>query len=192
MAVKALRLLQPVKSANEAKGKGYCHTAKHKKAHQRRDTGNSSVVIPPAMTECLNKKTERKQIKLLLGKKKPALYYAWGEEYYENPKNAGKLDPPRMLDSEHVKQCSLKAMYLVACHSDASVYSLTNSPERLHGELWYFQLPQLFALANSMNVLDRIVVIGYDESFEDDVVIVLNGQEVMSLASFHEINFEGV
>jgi hypothetical protein len=43
-----------------------------------------------------------------------------------------------------------------------------------------------------MNVLDRIVVIGYDESFEDDVVIVLNGQEVMSLASFHEINFEGV
>jgi hypothetical protein len=97
-----------------------------------------------------------------------------------------------MLDSEPVKQCSLKVMYLVACHSDASVYSLTNSPERLHGGLWYFQLPQLFALANSMNVLDRIVVVSYDESFEDDVVIALNGQEVMSLASFHEINFEGV
>jgi hypothetical protein len=32
----------------------------------------------------------------------------------------------------------------------------------------------------------------YDESFEDDVIIALNGQEVMSLASFHEINFEGV
>jgi hypothetical protein len=29
-------------------------------------------------------------------------------------------------------------MYLVACHSDASVYSLTNSPEQLHGGLWYF------------------------------------------------------
>jgi hypothetical protein len=43
-----------------------------------------------------------------------------------------------------------------------------------------------------MNVLDRIVVVGYDESFEDDVIIALNGQEVMSLASFHEINFEGV
>jgi hypothetical protein len=26
MAVKALRLLQPVKGVNEAKGKGYCHT----------------------------------------------------------------------------------------------------------------------------------------------------------------------
>jgi hypothetical protein len=26
------------------------------------------------------------QIKLLLGKKKPALYYAWGDEYYDNPK----------------------------------------------------------------------------------------------------------
>jgi hypothetical protein len=73
MAVKALRLLQPAKGANEAKGKAYCHTAKHKKAHQRQDSGNSSVVIPPAMTECLNK-TERKQIKLFLGKKKPALY----------------------------------------------------------------------------------------------------------------------
>jgi hypothetical protein len=83
-------------------------------------------------------------------------------------------------------------MYLVACHSDASVYSLMNTPETLHGGLWYFQLPQLFALANSMNVLDRIVVVGYDESFEDDVVTALNGQEVMSLASFHEINFEGV
>jgi hypothetical protein len=158
MAVKALRLLQPVKGANEAKGKGYCHTAKHKKA-QRQATGNSSVVIPPEMMECLNK-TERKQIKSLLGKKKRALYYPWGEEYCENPKNAGQLDPPRMLDSESVKQCSLKAMYLVACHSDVSVYSLTNSPELLHGGFWHFQLPQLFALANSMNVLDRIVVVG--------------------------------
>jgi hypothetical protein len=97
---------------------------------------------------------------LLLGRKKPALYYAWQEEYHENPKNAGQLDPQSMLDSECVKQCGLKAMYLVACHSDASVYSLTNSPEQLHGGLWYFQLPQLFALANSMNVLDRIVVVG--------------------------------
>ncbi len=42
--------------------------------------------------ECLNK-TEHKQIKFLLGNKKPTLYYAWGEEYYENPKNAGQLDP---------------------------------------------------------------------------------------------------
>jgi hypothetical protein len=52
---------------------------------------------------------------------------------------------------------------------------------------------QLFALANSMNVLDRIVVVGYDESFEDDVIIALNGQDVLaSHVSFHEINFEGV
>jgi hypothetical protein len=101
---------------------------------------------------------------LLLGKKKPALYYAWGEEYHENPKNAGQLDPPRMLDSECVKHCCLKAMYLVACHSDASVYSLINSPEKLHDGLWYFQQPQLYTLANSMNVLDRIVVVVHDES----------------------------
>jgi hypothetical protein len=52
--VKALRLLQPAKGANEAKGKSYCHSAKHKKA-QRQDTGNCSIVIPPAMMECLNK-----------------------------------------------------------------------------------------------------------------------------------------
>jgi hypothetical protein len=56
-------------------------------------------VIPPEISECLNK-TEQKQIKLLLGNKKLALYYAWREEYNENPKNAGQLDPPRMLDSE--------------------------------------------------------------------------------------------
>jgi hypothetical protein len=150
-------------------------------------------VIPPEMMECLNK-TECKQIKLLLGKKKLALHDAWGEEYYNNPKNAGQLDPQSMLDSECIKHCGLKAMYLVACHSDASVYSLTsNSPEWLLGGLWYFQLPQLLTLANGMNVLDRIVVVlGYDESFEDDVAIALNGQEVMSLALFHEINFEGV
>jgi hypothetical protein len=127
-----------------------------------------------------------------LGKKKLALHYAWGEEYYENFKNVWQLYPPRMLDSKRVKHCILKAMYLDACDSDASVYSLTNSPESIHGGLWYFQLPQLFVLANSMNVLDRIVVVGYDESFEDDVVIALNGQEVMFLMSFHEINFEGV
>jgi hypothetical protein len=43
-----------------------------------------------------------------------------------------------------------------------------------------------------MNVLDKIIVVGSDESFEDDVIIALNGQEVMSLASFHEMNFEHV
>jgi hypothetical protein len=178
MAVKTLILFQPEKGVNDAEGKGSHHTAKHKKA-QRQETGTSSVVIPAEMTECLNK-MEQKQIKLILGNKKPALYYAQGEEYYENPKNAGQLDPPRRLDSEHVKHCSLKTMYLVACNSDASVYSLTNSPEWLHGRLWYFQQPQLFMLANSMNVLDRIVVLGYDESFEDNVVIALNGQDVES------------
>jgi hypothetical protein len=51
------------------------------------------------MTECLNK-SERKQIKSLLGKTQPVLYYAWGEDYNDNLKKAGQLDPPRMLDSE--------------------------------------------------------------------------------------------
>jgi hypothetical protein len=45
-------------------------------------------VIPPQMMECLNK-TEHKQIQLLLGNKKLTFYYAWGEEYYEDQKNAG-------------------------------------------------------------------------------------------------------
>jgi hypothetical protein len=72
-------------------------------------------------------------------------------------------------------------MYLVACNSDASLYSLTNSPEWLHDGLCHFQLPQLFTLAKSIYVLDRIVVVGYDEGFDDDVAIALNGQEVMSL-----------
>jgi hypothetical protein len=49
-------------------------------------------VIPPEMMECLNK-TEQKQILLLFGIKKPVLYYALGEQYYDNPKKAGKLDP---------------------------------------------------------------------------------------------------
>jgi hypothetical protein len=74
MAMKALRILWSVKGENDGNGKDNCHTTKNKKA-QRWDTGTSSVVIPPQMMECLNK-TE-------------VLYYAWGEEYYENPKNAG-------------------------------------------------------------------------------------------------------
>jgi hypothetical protein len=45
-------------------------------------------VIPPEMMECLNK-IEHKQINLLLGEKKLALYSARGEEYYENPKMLG-------------------------------------------------------------------------------------------------------
>jgi hypothetical protein len=75
---------------------------------------------------------EWKQIKLLLSNKKLTLYYTWGEEYYENPKKAGKLDPPRMLDSECLNHCGLKTMYLVDCNSDTGVCSLTNSPEWLH------------------------------------------------------------
>jgi hypothetical protein len=78
-AAKALWLLQPAKGANEGYGNGSGHFAKHKKA-QRRDTatktvGTNPVVIPLEMTECLNK-TERRQIKSLLGKTK-----AWTIEY---------------------------------------------------------------------------------------------------------------
>jgi hypothetical protein len=40
-------------------------------------------------------------------------------------------------------------------------------------------------------VLDQIVVVGASDCFEDDVVITLNGQSLMSLSSFHEIDFEG-
>jgi hypothetical protein len=32
-------------------------------------------------------------------------------------------------------------MYLIACNCDASLYSFTDSLVRLHGGLWYFQLP---------------------------------------------------
>jgi hypothetical protein len=59
----------------------------------------NSLVIPLDITECLNK-SEQKQIKLLLGKTQPALYYAWGEDYNNNPKKAGQLDLLRMLDLE--------------------------------------------------------------------------------------------
>jgi hypothetical protein len=150
----------------------------------------NSLVIPPENTECLNK-SEWKQIKLLLGKTQPALYYAWGEDYNNNLKKVGQLDPPRMLDSERVKTCGLKKMYLVACNCDASLYSFTDSPVRLHGGLWYFQLPQIYMLAKSLDVLDQIIVVGAGDCFEDDVVIALNGQSLMSLSSFHKIDFEG-
>ena len=120
------------------------------------------------------------------------MYYAWAEEYNKSPKSAGNINPPRMLDSDRVKHCGLKNFYLVACNSDASLYSLTNSPERLHGGLWYFQLPQLYTQAKKLGVLHRIVVVGSDASYEDDVAIALNGQELLCLPSFHEVDFEGV
>jgi hypothetical protein len=46
-------------------------------------------------------------------------------------------------------------------------------------------------LAKSLDVLDQIIVVGAGDSFEDNVVIALNGQSLMSLSSFHEIDFEG-
>jgi hypothetical protein len=82
-------------------------------------------------------------------------------------------------------------MYLVAFNCDASLYSSTESLVWLHGGLWYFQLPQIYTLAKSLDVLDQIVVVGAGDSFEDDIVITLNGQSLMSLWSFHEIDFEG-
>jgi hypothetical protein len=103
MAVKALQLLQPAKGANEGYGNGSGHFAKHKKAPKQGTVINmvviNSLVIPLENTECLNK-SEQKQIKSLLGKTQPVLYYAWGEDYNNNPKKVGQLDPPRMLDSE--------------------------------------------------------------------------------------------
>jgi hypothetical protein len=86
-----------------------------------------------------------------------------------------------MLESERVKSCGLKKMYLVACNCDASLYSFTDSLVWLHGGLLYFQLPQIYMLAKSLDVLDQIVVVGAGDSFEDDVVITLNGQCNVSL-----------
>jgi hypothetical protein len=96
-----------------------------------------------------------------------------------------------MLDLERVKSCGLKKMYLVACNCDASLYSFTDSLVQLHGGLWHFQIPQIYILAKSLDVLDQIIVVGASDSFEDDVVITLNGECRMSLSSFHEIDFEG-
>jgi hypothetical protein len=194
MAVKALQLLQPAKGENEGYGNGSGHFAKHKKALRQGTVINTvvtnSLVISLEITECLNK-SEWKQIKSLLGRTQPALYYTWGEDYNDNLKKAGQLDPPRMLDLERVKSCGLKKMYLVACNCDASLYNFTDSLVWLHGRLWYFQLPQIYTLAKSLDVLDQIVVVGAGDSFEDDVVITLNGQSLMSLSSFHKIDFEG-
>ena len=97
-----------------------------------------------------------------------------------------------MLDSERVKICGLKKLYLVACNCDGSLYSFTDSPVWLHGRLWHFQLPQIYTLAKSLDVLDRIIVVGANDSFKDDVVIAVNGQSLMNLSSFHEIDFEVV
>jgi hypothetical protein len=96
-----------------------------------------------------------------------------------------------MLDLEQVKSCGLKKMYLVACNCDASLYSFTDSPVWLHGGLCHIQLPQIYTLAKSLDVLDQIVVVGASDSFEDDVVITLNGQSLISILSFHEIDFDG-
>jgi hypothetical protein len=163
MAVKAFQLLQPAEGANEGYRNGSGCFAKHKKAPRQGTVINTvvtnSILIPPGITECLNK-SEQKQIKLLLGKTQPALYYAWGEDYNDNPKKAGQLDPPRMLDLERVKSCGLKKMYLVACNCDASLYSFTDSPVWLHGGLWHFRLPQIYTLAKSLDVLDQIIVVG--------------------------------
>jgi hypothetical protein len=81
-------------------------------------------------------------------------------------------------------------MYLVACNCDASLYSFTDSSVQHHGGLWYFQPPQIYTLAKSLDVLDQIVVVGASDSFEDAIVITLNGQSLMSFWSFHEIDFE--
>jgi hypothetical protein len=43
-----------------------------------------------------------------------------------------------------------------------------------------------------LDVLDQIIVVGASDSFEDDIVITLNGQSLMSISSFHEIDFEEV
>jgi hypothetical protein len=92
MAVKALRLLQPAKGANEGNGNGSGCFVRHKKA-QRQDTATNtvitnSVVIPPEMTECLNK-TEQRQMKSLLGKTKVALYYFHGRSCQGKQPKAG-------------------------------------------------------------------------------------------------------
>jgi hypothetical protein len=81
MAVKALKLLQFAKGANEGDGNGLGCFVMHKNA-QRKDTVTNtvitnSIVIPLERMECLNK-TEQRQIKLLLGKMKAALYYFCG------------------------------------------------------------------------------------------------------------------
>ena len=95
-----------------------------------------------------------------------------------------------MLDSDRVSKYGLETVYLVNCSSEGNFYATTDSAQRIHGGVYCHQLADVIAIIHDVCRADQVVIVGADECYEDDVLMVKNGQAATSLDGWNKINFK--
>jgi hypothetical protein len=97
-----------------------------------------------------------------------------------------------MLDPDRVLKYGLKTIYLVNCSSQGNFYATTDSAQRIHGAVYCHQLADVIATIQAICNEDQVVIIGANECYDDDVLMVRNGPAATALDGWTKINFKSM
>jgi hypothetical protein len=137
---------------------------------------------------------ERRIIKEFMGDKVLGSFVLWFESYHKSLSSlkvpsSGKLP---MLDPDRVLKYGLRAIYLVNCCSEGNFYATTDSAQRIHGGVYCHQMADVIAMIQDVCSKDQVVIVGANECYEDDVLMVKNGSAATSLSGWNAINFQSI
>jgi hypothetical protein len=148
-----------------------------------------SMAIPEGMVKACTKR-EQFSIAEFLGDEQPAPFALWFQHYH-NDLAVAKLpisEPVPMLEEERLKVCQLKIFYLVMCHSQGR----SGSEQRIHGGIWYHQLPDVIALIRDACMEGQVVIVEANKCHEDNVIAVKNGTEASLLNGWESFHFNKI
>ena len=182
------------KAASLRKRKSLAQNTKSQGATRTGKTKNLDPIAEKMLTAGVSA-DERRVIKEFMGKKVLAPIVLWFEDYHDSlsslkvPKD-GKVP---MLDPDRILKYGLKAIYLVSCCSEGNFYATTDSAQRVHGAVYCHQMADVIAMIQDVcNEDHQVVIIGANECYEDDVLLVMNGSAATSLDGWNDINFRSI
>jgi hypothetical protein len=97
-----------------------------------------------------------------------------------------------MLNSDRVSKYGLDTIYLVNCSSEGNFYATTNLAQRIHGAVYCHQMADVIAIIQDICTREQVVIVGANECYEDDVLMVKNGHSATSLDGWREIDFRSI
>lgn len=150
--------------------------------------------IPKQMLDACGGREERRIIEEFMGDKVLGPVVLWFENYRISLSglNVPKDGKVPMLDPDRVSKYGLETIYLVNCSSEGNFYATTDSAQRIHGAVYCHQMADVIATIQDICKREQVVIVGANECYEDDVLMVKNGLSATSLDGWKEIDFRSI
>jgi hypothetical protein len=189
---------------HKAKGNALAQSSRMRKSSSLRRNRHGAISTAKAknvdsilkqMLDACRARHARPIIKEFMGDKVLGPIVLWFENYQMSlsglkvPKN-GKIP---MLHSDRVSKYGLDTIYLVNCSSEGNFYAMTDSAQRIHGAVYcHHQMADLIAIIQDICTREQVVIVGVNECYEDDMLMVKNGHSATSLDRWREIDFRSI